>query len=224
MSWFRDAWQDLNRKYSVDAYLENDAGNYAEDKVWETVQYRGAYHLWEDGYSAGDATSEDIIRDATKLGLIEELKNVEIIDIIKEESGLIVVFSAGEENSTKHFTEEEINDIAEDLYDYFECKFLEYYEEYLIKAFTVYIVEDDEGKYFRFGNELTDDESQIARIATLDELNEDLGTGTEPYDYNVIVKERWAKYIEDEFEDCVEDWNGNIETVIHEIGRYELID
>lgn len=58
----------LNRDYPK-AY--EDCDNYTESyiELGNKLNYRGAYSLWETGFSEGDASEEDIIADCKALGI-----------------------------------------------------------------------------------------------------------------------------------------------------------
>jgi len=64
--YFPDLKKQVERDYETD--LENEAVNEAWtdaiNAVAGSLDYQGAYHVWENGYERGDADDDDILADA----------------------------------------------------------------------------------------------------------------------------------------------------------------
>jgi len=91
---FQERLRELEECYGAEILTPQ-----ALEKIWtdchhqtiQTAGVRGAYHLWEDGFSRGDASREDVFADAKKLSeIVREDYEDALSDVLVTLDGLFL--------------------------------------------------------------------------------------------------------------------------------------
>ncbi|HAM41111.1 MAG TPA: hypothetical protein DCP69_07170 [Candidatus Omnitrophica bacterium] len=81
--YFPDLKKQVERDYETD--LENEAVNEAWtdaiNAVAGSLDYQGAYHVWENGYERGDADDDDILADAVRFDIIKSVDQIDPVTL-----------------------------------------------------------------------------------------------------------------------------------------------